>query len=150
MAKTPSFIRWHRLHGAHPKRNGCPSVLGFGPFRTTCAHTVYPQTVPFPPSPRSCPTATTKLMATSSQGASGPSGFAGLLRTSVQPVSENPTVSGSVLTRLEQPLQERLISNEIRKLTVSFSSMRSTSALTDCLTIQGRIPGTAHGMIMSL
>ena len=57
-------------------------------------------------------------MATSSQGASGPSGCAGLLRTSVQPVSGSRPVSGSVLTRFEQPPQERLILNEIRKLTV--------------------------------
>ena len=118
MANTLPFIRWLRLREARPKRNGT-SVLGFGPFRTTCAHTVCPRTAPFPPSSRSCPTtATTKLMATSSQGAPGPTGHAGLLRTSVQPVSRSFAVSGSTLTRFEQSSQERLILNEIRKLTV--------------------------------
>ena len=113
-------------------------------------HSLHLYRLPFPPSSRSCPTATTKLMATSSQGASGPSGHAGLLHTSVQPVSGSRPVSGSVLTQFEQPSQERLISNEIRKLTVSFSSMRSTSTFTDRLMIQGRIPGTAHGTTLSL
>ena len=57
-------------------------------------------------------------MATSFQGAPGPSGQAGLQRAPVQPVGGNYATPELVLTRSEQPSQERVISNQIRKLTV--------------------------------
>jgi hypothetical protein len=58
-------------------------------------------------------------MATSYQGASGPSGHAGLQPVPVQLVSGNHAALEPVLTRLQQPSQEQLILNQIRKLTVS-------------------------------
>jgi hypothetical protein len=57
-------------------------------------------------------------MATSYQGASGPSGYAGLQHVPIRPVSGNHTAPEPVLTRLQQPSQEQLILNELRKLTV--------------------------------
>lgn len=71
-----------------------------------------------PASSRSRSTATRKCMSTSYQGASGPSGHAGLQPAPGQPVNGNHAIPGPVLTRLEQPSQERLTSNQIRKLTV--------------------------------
>ena len=59
-------------------------------------------------------------MSTSYQAAAGPSGRAGLQLASVQPMSGNwEAAPKPVLTRrLEQLPQERLISNQMKKLTV--------------------------------
>ena len=74
------------------------------------------------PSSRSCSTVTKKLMSTSYNGASGPSGHAGLLQFAPEPpVSRNHATPGLVLTSLEQPSQERLVFDQIKKLTVSLS-----------------------------
>ena len=78
-----------------------------------------PSFLPYPPaSSRPHSTATRKRMSTYYQGASGPSGHAGLQPAPGQPVNGNHAIPGPVLTRLEQPSQERLTSNQIRKLTV--------------------------------
>ena len=69
---------------------------------------------------RSCPAITRKPMSATYQGASGPSGHAGLRAALGPPVSGSHAAPKPVLTRLEQPSQERLVSNQIRKLTVRF------------------------------
>ena len=70
------------------------------------------------PSSRSFSTFTDKFMAASYQGASGPSGYVGLLPPPGQPAGRNHATPGPALTRFEQPSQERLAFNQIRKLTV--------------------------------
>ena len=57
-------------------------------------------------------------MSTSYQGAPDPSGHAGFQRVPVQPVGQYHAAPVLTLTRFEQPSQERLVSNQIRKLTV--------------------------------
>jgi len=60
-----------------------------------------------------------ELMSTSLQGASGPSGHAGLRPAFGQPaVSGNDTAPEPVLTKLQQMLQERSISDQLKTLIV--------------------------------
>ena len=63
-------------------------------------------------------TVTRKFMSTLYHGTSGPSGSAGSGPTPAQPVSGNYPTTEPMLIRLEQLLQERLMSNQIKKLTV--------------------------------
>jgi len=57
-------------------------------------------------------------MSTSYQGASNPNGYAGLQPALIQPVSGSHGVPELMLTQLEQPSQEQLVLNQMRKLTV--------------------------------
>ena len=87
------------------------------PATTPSCRTVLPRST-------SCSAVARKLMFTSHQGASGPSGYAGSGPAPVQPVSGDHATTEPVLIRLEQLSQERLSSNQIRKLTVrSFVDM---------------------------
>jgi len=67
---------------------------------------------------RSRSTVTRKLMSTPFEGASGPSGHAGLRPALRQPVRGNHATPVPVLTWLEQAPPEQSISYQIRKLTV--------------------------------
>ena len=57
-------------------------------------------------------------MAYSYQGASNSGGSAGLPPALIQPVGGKHAVPQLALTRLEQPSQEQLLLNQMRKLTV--------------------------------
>ena len=70
------------------------------------------------PHSTSCSTVARKFMLTSYHGTSGPSGCIGSGPTPTQPASGNNTTTEPVLIRLEQLSQERLTSNQIKKLTV--------------------------------
>lgn len=72
----------------------------------------------FLPPSRSHPAAV-KLMPTPNRAASSPSaGHAGLQPVPVQPVSKDSAAREPTLTRLEQPSQERLVFDRLRRLTV--------------------------------
>ena len=104
---------------------------------------------------RSSSTVTKKLMSTPFQGASGPSGHAGLGTAPGQPtVSGNHAAPKPVLISLQQiPPKEQPISLQLRKLTVRFFADVFNLGLTNYSVVQAirrNIAGTARGTIPSL
>ena len=101
--------------------------------------------------PRACGPVTKNLMASSYQGASNPGGYVGLQPAFAQKVSGNRVAVELALTQPEQqPAQQQLLPNQMRKLTVRLLVdtlvLRVNNSPGDASTLLKR-PGTAQGTI---